>query len=96
MSGARSGSINVKIYDREYAIRSDEDPNRLAELCRELDRRMREVSERSRSVDTLKVAVLTALSLTDELMRCREALQKMDETVGRRSLECVTMIDRFL
>jgi cell division protein ZapA len=96
MSEARSETVNVKIYDREYAVRTSEDPCRLSELCNELDKRMREVAKGSGSVDTLKVAILTALSLTDELMRSREALRKMDETVGRRSLECVTMLDRFL
>jgi cell division protein ZapA len=96
MSDARSEILNVKIYDREYALRSSEEPRRLSEVCTELDRRMRETAQASGSVDTLKVAILTALSLAEELARAREALRRMDETVGRRSLECVTMLDRSL
>jgi cell division protein ZapA (FtsZ GTPase activity inhibitor) len=43
----------------------------------------------------LKVAVLAALSLADELQRTREELQKLDDSVGRRSIACVSMLDRL-
>ncbi len=95
MADSQGGVVHVKIYDREYALRTSGDAERLRSLCSSLDQRMREVAADSGSVDTLRVAVLAALSLVDELQRAQEALQKMDETVGRRSLACVTMLDRF-
>jgi cell division protein ZapA (FtsZ GTPase activity inhibitor) len=57
---------------------------------------MREVAASSGAVDTLKVAVLAALSLAEDLQRVRDELKKLDESVGRRSLACVSMLDRFL
>jgi cell division protein ZapA (FtsZ GTPase activity inhibitor) len=54
------------------------------------------VAESTGAVDTLKVAVLAALSLLDDLHRATEEMQKLDETLGRRSLECVSLLDRFL
>ena len=96
MSDSQTGVVNVKIYDREYTLRTSGDPERLRSLCSSLDKRMRELAASSGSVDTLRVAVLAALSLADELDRSREALQKMDDTVSRRALACVTMLDRFL
>lgn len=89
-------SIRAQIYDREYAFRTTGDPERLQSLCASLDQRMREVAASSGAVDTLKVAVLAALSLADDLRRVREELKKLDESVGRRSLACVSMLDRFL
>jgi cell division protein ZapA (FtsZ GTPase activity inhibitor) len=96
MSDPQSGVVNVKIYDREYALRTSGDAERLRHLCAWLDKRMRELAASSGSADTLKVAVLAALSLADELGRARDALQEMDDIVGRRSLACVSMLDRFL
>jgi cell division protein ZapA len=96
MGGPQSRTVNVKIYDREYALRTSGDPERLRALCAFLDRRMREMVTSSGSVDTLKVAVLAALSLAEELERARDALRKMDDSVSRRSLACVSMLDRFL
>ena len=42
------------------------------------------------------VAILAAVSLMEDLARAHEELRKIDESVGRRSLECVSILDRFL
>jgi cell division protein ZapA len=96
MGDPQSGVVNVKIYDREYALRTSGDTERLRSLCAFLDKRMRELAASSGSVDTLRVAVLAAVSLADDLYRTRDALQEMDEFVSRRSLACVSMLDSFL
>ena len=96
MTEPQSSVVNVKIYDREYALRTSGDADRLRSLCAGLDRRMREMAASSGSVDTLRVAVLAALSLADELKRAHDALRTMDDIVSRRSLACASMLDRFL
>jgi cell division protein ZapA len=88
-------SIRVKIYDREYALRTTGDPERLQALCAILDRRMREIANSTGAVDTLKVAVLAALSLADDAQRAREEMKKFDESIGRRSLACVSLLERL-
>jgi len=96
MSDPQTGAVSVKIYDREYALRTTGETERLRTLCACLDRRMRELAASSGSADTLKVAVLAALSFADEFYRARDALQEMDESLSRRSLACVSMLDSFL
>ena len=88
--------VHVNIYDRDYTLRTSGDPERLQNLCRDLDRRMREMAMTAGSFDTVKVAILTALALADDLLRVQEQLRKIDESVGKRSVECVSMLDRFL
>lgn len=88
-------SVRVKIYDREYTLRTTGDPGQLQALCGSLDRRMREITASTGAVDTLKVAILAALSLADELQRVGEEYKKLDESVGRRSLACVSILDRI-
>lgn len=96
MNEPEAGFVQVRIYDREYALRTTGDPERLHGLCINLDRRMRELAESTGAVDTLKVAILAALSLADDLERARAELKKIDESLSRRSLECVSMLERFL
>jgi len=88
-------SVRVKIYDREFALRTTGDPERLQALCSSLDKRMREIATSTGSVDTLKVAILAALSLGDDLQRMREELKSLDDSVGRRSLACVSLLERL-
>ena len=96
MSDTEPGVVHVKIYDHDYALRTSGDPERLRALCDELDRLMREISDESGSVDTVRVAILSALSLAEELHRAKDQLRQMDEALSKRSLECVSMLDRFL
>jgi len=92
----RSEVVRVRIYDREYTLRTSGDPEQLHRACQMLDRRMREVAEGTGAVDTLKVAILAALSLADDLNKATEEIQKLDDSLSRRSLECVSLLDRFL
>ena len=91
-----ASSVRFKIYDREYAFLTTGDPERLQALCASLDKRMREVAGSTGAVDTLKVAMLAALSLTDDLQKVRDELKRLDDSVGRRSLACVSMLDRII
>ncbi len=88
-------SVRVRIYDREYALRTTGDPARLKDLCDRLDKRMREIASTTGAVDTLKVAVLAALSLEDACQRSGEELKKIDETVERRAIACISLLDRI-
>ena len=88
-------SVRVRIYDREFALRTTGDPERLQALCNNLDKRMREVAASTGSVDTLKVAILAALSLGDDLERLRDELIQLDESVGRRSIACFSLLERI-
>jgi len=89
-----TSSVRTKIYDREYALRTSGDPEQLQSLCTSLDKRMREIAASTGAVDTLKVAILAALSLADDLQRTREEMQKLDDSVSRRSAACVSILDR--
>jgi cell division protein ZapA len=88
-------SVRVKIYDRDYTLRTQGDPERLRAVCADLDKRMREVAASTGAVDTFKVAVLAAISLADDLQRSRDELAQFDASVGKRSLACVSMLDRI-
>ena len=91
-----ASSVRVKIYDREYAFRTTGDPERLRALCAALDKRMRELAASTGAVDTLKLAILVALSLSDDLLKAQEELKRLDDSVSRRSLACVSLLDRIL
>ena len=65
----------VEIFGQRLGLRADGDAARLEELARFVDGRMREVADRSSSVDTVKIAVLTALNIADELFQERETDQ---------------------
>lgn len=66
------GTTTVTIYGQEYTVRSDGDPEYVQKIAAFLDGRMREVARGSNQVTSLRVAILAALNITDELLRERE------------------------
>jgi cell division protein ZapA len=64
--GSANAYVTVQIYDQTYHLsgQNAEHIRRLADL---VDDRMRAVAAHGRTVDSLRVAVLAALNLADEL-----------------------------
>ncbi len=67
-----SSQTTVEIFGRRFELRATEGSERVQELARFVDRRMRELAEVSPHVDTSKLAVLTALNIADELFKEHE------------------------
>ena len=60
------GYVTVSIYDQTYHLRG-QDANHIRRLADLVDSKMRAVASQGRTVDSLRVAVLAALNLADEL-----------------------------
>jgi cell division protein ZapA len=90
------GAIRVEIYDQEYSMRGDLDPEYIQRLAQFLDARMRSVAERTRTVDSLRVAVLTALNIADEYHQLKSKYETIAEDVDHRIGECNEALDRVL
>lgn len=64
--------VTVEIYDQTYHL-SGQDTDHIRELAAQVDAKMRAVAAQGRTVDSLRVAVLAALNLADELSLSGEA-----------------------
>jgi cell division protein ZapA len=71
-SGNRAGYVTVEIYDQSYHL-SGQDAEHIHRLAELVDARMRAVAAQGRTVDSLRVAVLAALNLADELSQAQKA-----------------------
>src|SRR5215813_10755992 len=91
-----SPTIRVEIYNQTYNIRSDGDTEYIIQLAEFVDGRMREISSGTLTVDSLKVAILAALHIADELHRLKHVHEQADAQLASRSAECAEMLDRLL
>ena len=67
---APAPSVTVEIYDQVYHLRGV-DPLYIEHLAGMVDEKMRAVSAQGGTVDSLRVAVLAALNIADELSGLR-------------------------
>ena len=84
-----SQPVKIKVYGREYTIKSSQDPQVTRDYAAYIDSRIREIAQKSGSFDMNFVTVLTMLQITHELF----ALRKQTETDGH---EYERIMDRLL
>ena len=97
-----SQSIAVDIYDQIYNLRGT-DPAYIERLAAIVDAKMRAVSAHGNTVDSLRVAVLAALNIADELCCARDrhdnlagSLQNSQQSLRSRAGNIAHMLDEVL
>lgn len=89
-------TIKVEIYNQTYNIRGDGNNEYIQQLAAYVDVKMREIASSTLTVDSLRVAILAALNIADELHQLRKRQEQFDSQLGDRSTQCATMLDQFL
>ncbi|MGB9234690.1 MAG: cell division protein ZapA [Terriglobales bacterium] len=88
--------MKIDIYDQSYNVNADQKAEYVTELAAYVDLKMREVAEAARTVDSLKVAVLAALNIADELFTMRERQQQVEGPLRTRVEKCVAIVETAL
>ena len=92
----KSDGIRVMIYDQEYFIRGDLDEEYIRRLARYLDAKMRSIAEHTRTVDSLRVAVLAALNVVDEYHQMKSQHEAMTQQLDQKVGEYTQALDQLL
>ena len=94
---AKPRTIDVEIYDQKYSIvlKSDMSETDFRELADLVDTRMREIASVASTPDSLKIAVLTALHLAQEL-REHQAYAEQEKILCRKSDEWSRALEQLL
>jgi len=86
-------NVEVEILGQRYVLKSEFPEDRVREVAIYVDEKMREVAEGTRTVNTLHVAILTALNIAHEclqekgekekiLQRIEEKTEKLEEFIA--------------
>lgn len=69
----KSNLVHVEIFGQAYALRAGEDPAYIEKIAAFVDHEMTEVGKMAGAVDSVRIAVLAALNITDQLYQARES-----------------------
>jgi cell division protein ZapA len=88
--------VPVFILGQRYPIRSTLEPAYIVELAGYVEEKMKAAAEAGTAHDTLRLAVLAALNIADEMFRCREAAGERARAVVDRTRAIEQMLDAAL
>lgn len=88
--------VHIEVHGQKYPIRTELDPRYVEELAQFVESRMALASKSSPSSDAVGLAILTALNITDEYFRTRNALSSNSGTLAARTEALERMVDQAL
>ncbi len=90
-----NNSIRVEIYDQTYHLRGS-DPDYINKLAEYVDTKMRVVASQTATVDSLRLAVLAALNIADELQTLRKKYESVSTEYSQRANHLQTALESAL
>jgi len=84
MTDDRRESVTVSIAGEEHTIRSTAQPEYTARCAAYVDRRFHEIKKQVGLIEAHKVAILAALSITDELFQAQDTQESSGSQIAER------------
>jgi cell division protein ZapA len=94
-NGNGSSNVRVDIYDQTYHLRGS-DTEYIAQLGEYVDNKMRLIAQQASTVDSLRVAVLAALNIADELHVLRRKYDSIASDYNERAGHLAGALDEVL
>lgn len=88
--------VHVEIFGQQYAVRSSLDAGYIQDLAAYVSAKMRAASDVTPNSDVLRLAVLTALNLADELFRCADGERRHSAELSQRAAALERILDQAL
>ena len=88
--------VPVEIHGQRYSIRTSLDPAYVAQLAVYVEEKMRAASDSAAPTDSMRLAVLAALNIADELFRCQDTAGARDDQLAERAGELERLLDSVL
>jgi cell division protein ZapA len=90
-------NVKIEIYDQIYNVNAEgQNEEHLKEIATYVDTKMREVADATRMVDSVKVAVLAALNIADEMFALRDRQQQIEGPLRKRVEKCIGLVEKAL
>jgi cell division protein ZapA len=91
-----SSLVPVLIMGQTYKVRAEEDVAYIEELARFVDTKMRTIGDATGTSEPLKVAILAALNIADELFKAEERERTSDDDLAESVEELAKALDDSL
>ena len=91
-----SSPVKVQIFGQTYTIHGELDPAYVQKLASYVDQKMSAIADATSTIDTVKVAVLAALAIADELHTSQRNRGEEEELLREQAERCLTLVERAL
>ena len=83
MSEEQKNRTTVDIYGQQYTIVGTESTSQIRFVCSKVDDKMREINSMNPSLDTSRLAVLTAVNAVNDYIKLQERFEELEREIKR-------------
>ncbi|MDT9025276.1 MULTISPECIES: cell division protein ZapA [Rossellomorea] len=83
MSEQQKNRTTVDIYGQQYTIVGTESTSQIRFVCSKVDDKMREINSMNPSLDTSRLAVLTAVNAVNDYLKLQEKFEELEREIKR-------------
>ncbi|WP_064092759.1 cell division protein ZapA [Rossellomorea aquimaris] len=83
MSKEQKNRTTVDIYGQQYTIVGTESTSQIRFVCSKVDDKMREINSMNPSLDTSRLAVLTAVNAVNDYIKLKEKFESLEQEIKR-------------
>lgn len=87
-------SVQVEIFGQVYNLKGADNAAHIRELAAYVDGKMKEVEKGTGTVDPLRVAILSSLTIADELYRQRAQYGELEMIADNATKRLLSITDR--
>ncbi|MBU1706347.1 cell division protein ZapA [bacterium] len=92
----REKTVHVTIFEQECSVKGDADADYVRRVAEFVDARMRAGRAAQPSKPPLKIAIITALNLADELLACQRDKEELISRFEEKAREFSDSLNRGL
>ena len=88
--------VKVDIYGKEYTVKGQADPKYIESVAEYVDSKMKEVDANVPFESSLRVAILAAMNITDELFSQKNSKSDRDDEIEEKAKALVQELEETL
>ena len=88
--------VEVTIMGQKFVVRSESDETYVREVAAFVDQKMNGISQKTKSVSNLNVAILSAMNIADEFFSFRKKRDQSSTEVTKKLTDMMDLIETHL
>jgi len=85
--------VEVEIYGKKYKLRGENEEGYIKEVASFVDKKMKEVGKRAKTIQLSDLAILTAVNITHEYLQSRKEYKQRELFLDRKTKDLIESIE---
>ena len=83
----------VEIYGKKYKLKGENEEGYMREVAAYVDKKMREIGKKAKTIQLAELAVLTAVNITHEYLQSRREYRQREIFFDRKTRDLIESIE---